>query len=1266
MNIKKGFFLVLLIIYISSSVLADDPTIARGDPDDQDYIFIDNGVSIDFTGTIQSNDDGDLSVNLLKAGSDDSISFGDPASQKEDSQQFFGSGNFQSFDLSLFQDDTDGVFEGPGEFGYELVWNDADGTNTVIDTRDEEFYVYSGEPSITSPSSGSTLETSDVNFDITALAGHGCSEISLYVDSSIQNTWSPNDVFFTRDVYEGNTVTQQIDGQNVDLEVVDVTGDESADIRVDGESFSVTEGDIIDRTGSNQNIRITKITNDDNGGDLLSNYNSVVFEGWFEDSYTVQGLSDGSHDASLELDCETEAENTFTTTEKDSMSFDVDLNSPPSANFTFAPESPDTLENISFTDESTDPDGDGTITKWEWSFGDGTTKTITSSPGDVNHSYSSAGNYTVSLNVTDDAGESDIVQKEISLDSDAEQTTLTPNYPQNGQVYTQESVEYNYSLDGNSGSVEIYRNGTKIHNDSYNGSGSQIFNYSENLPTGAYDYYLKYVGDDGSTKSSSTRDFTVDAPLTSSISLDTPADAKDFKNTFPINVNYAFQVSGEPGTVELFRDGNVVKTYTHPEGQNVDYSYSESFSQEGNHTWYVKYTRDSDSQTKTSLTREYSIIQQESVSLSIQSPSDGATFEYDETVKFDYSASSNVIGTVELLLNGSSVNSNNYASPGNTKFYSYEASDLSGDPYNARVRFTSDDGNTHFSNYVNFSVKDSPVTYIEDIQVKYRGVDSGSVDKSILVNLTGNTSIDSHGSVSGDTATFNDDKWVIENISIPYQDDLVVYDTQGRNDTRSLDLDVSVKSVAGHPENANLSYQEKNRTLSVQNNGATFDFNYSCSSNAYGNPANVDDIGQVMSGSSSDFACRWSGDWLNHSSGQFDPTVSSVDIDDLLPMESWIEINNSESVSFPSVKYPEVVPDPTCSTSKPASVGNNSQVNKTAEIDCDIGDSGDPTLTIDGTDYKWNTTLNLSSDLTENITLTWDTNKSKLSDWSNKDPGSSIAYFKGISDDILLAESTSSVKIIVPDGTFTGGVGEGLHPARIEYTVGASSGSSGGTGGSSGGSTPRIIRNITGTYNWSVSAPRSQGQTFYNVVGWGGRDLGNAPTRIVVRNLGTGNFTLEARCVSDDNSCEFIELSQKNISLDELENDRQVVQVEGVIPQEIPEDGYRFNIVFEDPEGQELETNFRINKNYAQSLIIRFISKVFGVKEIDFDGDGGGRPVPVPLALPVFLITGFFWGAVSLFIRFAQSNNMLRDGMDFTRGRLIASMLVFILAFIFI
>ena len=74
-------------------------------------------------------------------------------------------------------------------------------------------------------------------------------------------------------------------------------------------------------------------------------------------------------------------------------------NQPPIASFTYIPENPLVDEQITF-DASASTDPDGTIVKYEWDFGDGN---VTNTTHEIlNHSYSEAGSYEVTLTVTDD------------------------------------------------------------------------------------------------------------------------------------------------------------------------------------------------------------------------------------------------------------------------------------------------------------------------------------------------------------------------------------------------------------------------------------------------------------------------------------------------------------------------------------------------------------------------------------------------------------------------------------------------------------------------------------------------------------------------------------------------------------------------------------------------------------------------------------------------------------------------------------------------
>jgi len=80
----------------------------------------------------------------------------------------------------------------------------------------------------------------------------------------------------------------------------------------------------------------------------------------------------------------------------------------PTAAFSYTPADPTTQDIVSFTDQSTDPDG--FIASWSWDFGDGATSTMEN----PTHQYNN-GEYTVILTVTDDDGAIDTTQDTITV-----------------------------------------------------------------------------------------------------------------------------------------------------------------------------------------------------------------------------------------------------------------------------------------------------------------------------------------------------------------------------------------------------------------------------------------------------------------------------------------------------------------------------------------------------------------------------------------------------------------------------------------------------------------------------------------------------------------------------------------------------------------------------------------------------------------------------------------------------------------------------------
>ncbi|AGN00426.1 PKD domain-containing protein [Salinarchaeum sp. Harcht-Bsk1] len=110
----------------------------------------------------------------------------------------------------------------------------------------------------------------------------------------------------------------------------------------------------------------------------------------------------------------------------------IDGNQPPTATLSVDPTNPSPGQSVSF-DASGSTDSDGTISSYEWTFGDGATGTGQS----ASHTYSDAGEYTVQVTVTDDGGAAAIASSTITVgDPNQGPTasfTTSPSSPDPGQ-----------------------------------------------------------------------------------------------------------------------------------------------------------------------------------------------------------------------------------------------------------------------------------------------------------------------------------------------------------------------------------------------------------------------------------------------------------------------------------------------------------------------------------------------------------------------------------------------------------------------------------------------------------------------------------------------------------------------------------------------------------------------------------------------------------------------------------------------------------------
>ena len=102
----------------------------------------------------------------------------------------------------------------------------------------------------------------------------------------------------------------------------------------------------------------------------------------------------------------------------------------PIASFTYAPASPVVVnDTVNFTDTSSPP-APHNLTTWAWDFGDGGTSTSNA----PSHQYTTAGTYTITLTVTNDAAKTDTTTRSITISAGG--TPVTVTFQQGTSGYT--------------------------------------------------------------------------------------------------------------------------------------------------------------------------------------------------------------------------------------------------------------------------------------------------------------------------------------------------------------------------------------------------------------------------------------------------------------------------------------------------------------------------------------------------------------------------------------------------------------------------------------------------------------------------------------------------------------------------------------------------------------------------------------------------------------------------------------------------------------
>jgi len=196
-------------------------------------------------------------------------------------------------------------------------------------------------------------------------------------------------------------------------------------------------------------------------------------------------------------------------------------NQPPIASFTYSPENPEVNQTITF-DASSSYDPDGEIVSYEWDFDDGNsgTEKVTS------HSYSSGGDYTVTLTVTDDYGAANATSKQVTIGGPLNVSIITP--PDNfstiagselivkAKVRDEDTFLHNATVEGklSSNSFALYDDGKSSHGDDIKDDG--IYSAKLTVPkvqNAVLEITARYEGKFGSASRTVNSDTSTTQPL---------------------------------------------------------------------------------------------------------------------------------------------------------------------------------------------------------------------------------------------------------------------------------------------------------------------------------------------------------------------------------------------------------------------------------------------------------------------------------------------------------------------------------------------------------------------------------------------------------------------------------------------------------------------------------------------------------------------------------------------------------------------------------
>lgn len=296
------------------------------------------------------------------------------------------------------------------------------------------------------------------------------------------------------------------------------------------------------------------------------------------------------------------------------------VNQPPTASFTITPSSPAPNETITL--DGSGSSDDGSISKYEWDLDDDGTFEKTGSS--IQTSFSSSGEMPVKLRVTDDAGNTNSVVKDVSVSAGSETPTAdfdySPRTPASGETVTFDATSSTADTTIKSYDWDVTADGN------YNKQGQTI---TQSFETGEVQVKLRITDDMGQTD-------TTSKTVSIGSSETPPTAAFDFSPASPTAgqaISFDASASTDDGTIKSYEwdfndDGTIEQT-----GVETNYTFDTS----GEYPVTLRVTDDADQ----------SAMSQQKVSVSRDNSPPTASFTYTpsnpttaDTIEFDASSSS--------------------------------------------------------------------------------------------------------------------------------------------------------------------------------------------------------------------------------------------------------------------------------------------------------------------------------------------------------------------------------------------------------------------------------------------------------------------------------------------------------------------------------------------------------------------------------------------------------------------------------------------------